>query len=75
MIGQKHSNEIDADELYGDNVSLEELAGIESSELSDAGNLLDALNDEIEVQALDVEEEDFDVGSVTRCCRDYRAKA
>jgi len=51
--------EIDADELYGDNVSLEELAGIESSELSDARNLLDALNDEIEVQALDVEEEDL----------------
>jgi len=51
--------EIDADELYGDNVSLEELAGIESSELSDAGNLLDALNDEIEVQAVDAEEEDL----------------
>ena len=51
--------EIDADELYGDNTSIEELAGIEPAQLSDADNLLDALNDEIENQAVEVEEEDL----------------
>ena len=57
--GEAPAIEIDADELYGDETSLEELAGIERSELSDAGNLLDALNDEIEVQTIEVEEEDL----------------
>ncbi len=51
--------EIDADELYGDSSSLEDLAGIEQSELSDASNLLDALNDEIEVEKIESEEEDL----------------
>lgn len=57
--GEAPAIEIDADQLYGDTASIEELAGIEAGELSDADNLLDALNDEIEVQSIDVEEEDL----------------
>ena len=57
--GEAPAIEIDADELYGDNTSLEELAGIEAGDLSDASNLLDALNDEIEIETVDVQEEDL----------------
>ncbi len=57
--GEAPAIEIDADELYGDDASLEELAGIEAVKLSDAGNLLDALNDEIDVETVEVEEEDL----------------
>ena len=60
MIGEMlHAIEIDADELYGDSSSLEDLAGIEQSQLSDTSNLLDALNDEIEIQKIESEEEDL----------------
>ena len=57
--GEAPAIEIDADELYGDDTSLEELAGIEAVEVSDTNNLLDALNDEIEIETLEVEEEDL----------------
>ncbi len=57
--GEAPAIEIDADELYGDDTSIEELAGIEAAQLSDADNLLDALNDEIETQTLEFEEEDL----------------
>ena len=57
--GEAPTIEIDADELYGNAESIEELAGIEPGQLSDAGNLLDALNDEIEVEEIITEEEDL----------------
>lgn len=57
--GEAPAIEIDADELYGDRTSLEELAGIEAATLSDSGNLLDALNDEIKVETIEVQEEDL----------------
>lgn len=57
--GEAPAIEIDADELYGNTESIEELAGIEPGQLSDAGNLLDALNDEIEVEEIISEEEDL----------------
>tara|TARA_B100000700_G_scaffold331074_1_gene461192 strand:+ start:389 stop:1864 length:1476 start_codon:yes stop_codon:yes gene_type:complete len=57
--GEAPAIEIDADQLYGNETSIEELAGIEAGQLSDAGNLLDALNDEIEVEEVEVEEEDL----------------
>ena len=57
--GEAPTIEIDADELYGNAESIEELAGIEPGQLSDAGNLLDALNDEIEVEEIISEEEDL----------------
>ena len=57
--GEAPAIEIDPDELYGDTTSLEEIAGVEPSQLSDTSNLLDALNDEIETQSVEVEEEDL----------------
>ncbi len=45
--------------MYGDDTSIEELAGIEAAQLSDADNLLDALNDEVETQTVEFEEEDL----------------
>ena len=57
--GEAPAIEIDAAELYGKTESIEELAGIEPGHLSDAGNLLDALNDEIEVEEVISEEEDL----------------
>ena len=57
--GEAPAIEIDADELYGNTESIEQLAGIEPGQLSDAGNLLDALNDEIEVKEIFSEEEDL----------------
>ena len=55
--GEAPAIEIDAAE-YGNTESIE-LAGIEPGQLSDAGNLLDALNDEIEVEEIISEEEDL----------------
>ena len=57
--GEAPAIEISADELYGDDTSLEDLAGIEAGQLSDTGNLLDALNDEIQMEAVEEEEEDL----------------
>tara|TARA_B100000212_G_scaffold9503_1_gene7033 strand:- start:2484 stop:3959 length:1476 start_codon:yes stop_codon:yes gene_type:complete len=51
--------EIDADELYGDSKSLEDIAGIEPTKLDDTTNLLDALNDEIEFESFTEEEDDL----------------
>ena len=56
-MGKAPAIEIDADELYGNTESIEELAGIETGQLSDAGNLLDALNDEIQVEDISEEED------------------
>lgn len=39
--------EVSAEDIYGDDVSIEELAGITQSEMADESDLLDALNDEI----------------------------
>ena len=57
--GEAPAIEIDAEELYGNDTSLEELAGIEAATLSDSENLLDALNDEIEFETVEVQEEDL----------------
>ena len=57
--GEAPAIEIDADELYADTETIEQLAGIDAGQLSDAGNLLDALNDEIEVEEFVTEEEDL----------------
>ena len=57
--GEAPAIEIDANELYGDGVSLEELAGIEPAQLSDNENLLDALNDEIESEINEEVEDDL----------------
>lgn len=57
--GEAPAIEIDADELYANTETIEQLAGIEPGQLSDASNLLDALNDEIEVEEFIPEEEDL----------------
>lgn len=57
--GEAPAIDIDADELYANTETIEQLAGIEPGQLSDASNLLDALNDEIEVEAFISEEEDL----------------
>ena len=57
--GDAPAIEIDADKLYANTETIEELAGIEAGQLSDASNLLDALNDEIEIEEFVPEEEDL----------------
>ena len=57
--GEAPAIEIDADELYSNAETIEQLAGIEPSQLSDTSNLLDALNDKIEVEEFVSEEEDL----------------
>jgi len=49
--------EVSADEIYGEEISIEELAGISTSNVADQSGLLDALNDEIIKQEV-VEEDD-----------------
>ena len=57
--GEAPAIEINADELYASTETIEQLAGIEASQLSDTGNLLEALNDEIEIEESVTEEEDL----------------
>lgn len=57
--GEAPAIEIDADELYANTETIEQLAGIEPGQMSDTSNLLDALNDEIEVEEFISEEEDL----------------
>jgi len=57
--GEAPAIEIDVNELYGKTESIEELAGIDPVQLSDTSNLLDALNDEIEVEEIITEEDDL----------------
>ena len=49
--------EVSAEEIYGEEISIEELAGISTSNVADQSGLLDALNDEIIKQEV-VEEDD-----------------
>ena len=51
--------DIDASELYGNDQSIEDLAGISISNKSDQTGLIDALTDEIEIQVQEDEEEDL----------------
>ncbi len=57
--GEAPAIEIDANELYANTETIEQLAGIESSQTSDTSGLLDALNDDIEIKQIEVEEEDL----------------
>ena len=51
--------EVSADEIYGNEVSIEELAGMEQAVVTDQSGLLDALNDEIINESQSEEEEDL----------------
>ena len=51
--------EVSADEIYGNDVSIEELAGMEQAIVTDQSGLLDALNDEIINESQSEEEEDL----------------
>ncbi|MDP6869270.1 MAG: hypothetical protein QGI21_00650 [Candidatus Poseidoniaceae archaeon] len=58
--GEAPAIEISADDLYGEEKSIEELAGItETNLIQNEGNLLEALNDEIEQNNEETEEEDL----------------
>ena len=51
--------EVSAEDIYGDDVSIEELAGISQATTADESGLLDALNDEIVPQEMSEDEEDL----------------
>ena len=51
--------EVSAEEIYGDDISIEELAGIEQSEFTNQSDLMDALNDEIVNEAITEDEDDL----------------
>ena len=51
--------EVSAEDIYGDDVSIEELAGISQATTADESGLLDALNDEIVHQEISDDEEDL----------------
>ena len=51
--------EVNAEDIYGENESIEELAGISQSDLDDQSGLLDALNDEIIQEEVKEDEDDL----------------
>lgn len=57
--GDAPAIEVSAEEIYGDDTSIEELAGIEQSEFSNQSDLLDALNDEIVNEKVSEDEDDL----------------
>ena len=57
--GEAPAIEVSAEEIYGDDTSIEELAGIEQSEITNQSDLLDALNDEIVTETISEDEDDL----------------
>ena len=57
--GEAPAIEVSAEEIYGDDISIEELAGIEQSEFTDQSDLMDALNDEIINEAITEDNDDL----------------
>ena len=57
--GDAPAIEISAEDIYGDDTSIEELAGIEQEVFTDQSGLLDALNDEVFNEVISEEEDDL----------------
>jgi len=57
--GEAPAIEVSAEEIYGDDTSIEELAGIEQSQITNQSDLLDALNDEIVNETISEDEDDL----------------